>query len=774
MKKKSPSKKIKDNINKIINSSGNGNIFERLSKFSIFALVFLVPLFFLPFTANILDFNKQFLLLFLILISSSFFILNILKNKQLVFNRGQFFLPIALLLLISGLSAAFSSFGYGSFWGWPLSVATSFLSLLYFVFLYFLIINLFNKKEVFSLLFTLALSVSISAFLNLFQLFGKFIFPWDFAKFVSFNTVGTPYSFSILLAVFLPIVIILSLVAGKIRRWFLLFSGLLILANLILINFKFSWMILILELAIIAIFGIYIFDFKKNRTLFSSLFSLLVISLIFIVFGASFSGIISLPNEVSPSYKSEIDIIKKEILNYSFLGSGPGTFLYEYSKHKSPDINQGVAWNIRFENGPSEILDKIITTGFLGLVAFIFLVWVFFKTSFNYLKEHIFENKNSHELLLALGMFSLFGGLFFGQFLYSINFTLLFVFFLILSLFAVLDEKIINTFKVNSDSKIKVSAVSVVVLIFGFGLFLFASSKYIADVKYVSAMRYLKENNLDLAIKSLEKSINLNPAMDLYHREIANLYLIKLNQDLGKGTAGANTQNLISLSVNYAERSVISNPVNSLNWNLKGFVYQNLISLFPEADSLAITSYQGASKLDPSNPYMSSEIARIYIGKLDSSKEGEIEENLNLAKINIDKSLSLKNDFAPANFLKAVILLRENKINEAILQLQITKQLVPFDSGVSFQLGFVYYNNNQLQEAKAEFNNVLSLDGSNQNAMYFLGLVYDKEGNAKEAILQFEKLEKLNPENEEIKTILSNLKSGKSALEGILPEEQAK
>ena len=95
--------------------------------------------------------------------------------------------------------------------------------------------------------------------------------------------------------------------------------------------------------------------------------------------------------------------------------------------------------------------------------------------------------------------------------------------------------------------------------------------------------------------------------------------------------------------------------------------------------------------------------------------------------------------------------------------------IVPLDKGLAFQLGLLYYNDNQLEKAKAEFLRAISIDENYSNARYFLGLIYDKEGKKDLAIEQFEKIEKLNPESQEVKKILANLREGKSALEGIGP-----
>ena len=94
---------------------------------------------------------------------------------------------------------------------------------------------------------------------------------------------------------------------------------------------------------------------------------------------------------------------------------------------------------------------------------------------------------------------------------------------------------------------------------------------------------------------------------------------------------------------------------------------------------------------------------------------------------------------------------------------------MPFDAGFAFQLGSVYYQNNQLEKARVEFERALEIEPNFSNARYFLGLTYDRFGDKQAALGQFEKIIQLNPNNEEVKKIISNLQEGKGALEEIVP-----
>ncbi len=760
------------------------NFWEKTAKISIYLLVFLTPLFFLPWTIDPLGLNKQLLLLFLVFIALFVFILKILISDEFKINLSFLNIPVVIFLLVYGLSTIFSLSPYGSFWGWPLNVSAGFLTLLYFVFLYFLIVNIFTpstssghvKREVFWLLFLLVVSGFLATAFNTFQLFGKFIFPWDFASNVSFNTIGTTNALSIFLAILLPLIVVLSLMTTKMMRWFLSIVGLLMLFNMILINFRSAWLILGGEMAILFIFGMYNLSAKKNQlVLFSTI--LLAVALFFITLGFSLPGLSQIPSEVSLAYREEIDIAKETLLKSPALGTGPGTFVYNYSKFKSTDINQTIFWNIRFERGASEILDKFIATGILGILSLFFILGAFFWLGFNHLREAIISAKSDSDWLLGLGIFSGFTGVVLSYFLYPSNFTLELVFWVFLASFIALEGKKIKTFKPQSKTKLYFILISSSVLILGFVLFLAGTPKYFAEAKYFSGLRAWEQNNLELAIQNLEKAINLNPTLDIYRRDVSQLYLIKLDEtlkqrDLPPETASAQAKNFISLSVNSAKKATELNPENMANWNVSGFIYQSLIGVLDGAEVWALSSYQKAAELEPANPYVFTEIGRIYITKADlTEQETEKATNLKLAAENFEKAISLKNDYAPANFLQAMIYVREGKIKEAIEKLESIKQVAPLDASLAFQLGIIYYNDNQLDKAKKELERAVRLDENYSNARYFLGIIYDKEENKQAAISQFETIEKLNPDNEEIKKILSNLKEGKPALEGISPAQ---
>ncbi len=222
---------------------------------------------------------------------------------------------------------------------------------------------------------------------------------------------------------------------------------------------------------------------------------------------------------------------------------------------------------------------------------------------------------------------------------------------------------------------------------------------YSAEVRYLQGLNAWQKGELNQAINYLERAINLNPNLDSYRRDISQLYLIRFNKYSGSEQMSPEAQETIFKSLDSTEKATEISSRNVANWNVRGFIYRNLIGLVGEAENWAIKSYQKARELEPKNPYIFNEIGLVYLAKVDfltrmGGEEKEILENLNLAEDNFKKAIELKPDYAPAHFQLAMVYQREGKTEEAILKLEETKLIASSDSGFAFQLGILFYNYN--------------------------------------------------------------------------------
>lgn len=752
-------------------------ISEIISKYSIYVLVFLLPILFLPWTSDMLDFNKQTLLVLLVSIALFSWIIKVLVSGKFSANLNKTHIAVLVLFLVSLVSTLFSLDKYGSFWGWPRVTSESLLSLIGLAVLYFLISNAFSKKEIISSVILLIVSGLLAGLLGIFQLLGLFL-PFNFAKSVSFNTIGLVGSLGIFLAVFLPLLVVLEISA---KKWLKIVFGVAIaitLVALIVINYSIVWWVVLIGMALILLFSMLKKDIFDLKWISLPMF-FLVLALFFIILKPQIS-VPSRPIEVFLNQQSGLNIAFQTIKDKPLFGSGPGTFIFDFSKYKNTALNQSALWNARFDSAGSKVLTVLATTGILGLIAFLALIAtaIFYGVRFVLNKQ---SKKNDNSLwIITGGVLVAFITQTIVYFLYNSNLSLDFVYFFLLAAFIGLssEEKKDYTLSSSSFLTLCVTFVFTLFLIFGFGLLILDGQRYLAEVNYFKAQTALAEGNLDQGISGLEKAVRNNPNSDIYLSGLSQAYLSKIGGLINKKDLSdeekKNVQVLINNSINAAKIASDESPNNIANWSIRGFVYQNLIGIVPGAEDWSITSYDSAMKLEPVNPYYPTQQGTVYMKKallLAEDKANEKNQILEQAKAQFEKAVQLKSDYSPARFQIAMVYQAQGKTTEELQALEDAKKFSPNDVGLAFQIGIVYYQQKDYQKAKTELERAIGLDSNYANAIYFLGLTYDKLGLKDQAIVQISKVSDLNPDNAELKKVLDNLKAGKSALDGI--EQQA-
>lgn len=309
----------------------------------------------------------------------------------------------------------------------------------------------------------------------------------------------------------------------------------------------------------------------------------------------------------------------------------------------------------------------------------------------------------------------------------------------------------------------------VLLMIVSISSFYFVAQKFLGAYYYGSAIKiFNSEGDFDKTERKLTAAI-IADAQDEYLRTLSEFYLLKLQRvlydtSLSQEQARAQFQDGLGKAIQNAQNATNANPMEPLNWVQLGRVYESVIPLkITGADDMAVSSYERAienSPLDPS-PFLALARVRAQTQKIQEAKDY------------LRSALEIKSDFAPALFMLSQIEAQEGNLEEAIARTEQTAILAPNDAGVLFQLGLLYYQADNMDGAMLAFERCVSLNENYANARYFLGLIYDKKGLKDEAIKQFENIEKTNSDNKEIKMILSNLRSGKSALEDISPPAKA-
>ncbi|MEK7082106.1 MAG: tetratricopeptide repeat protein [Patescibacteria group bacterium] len=293
---------------------------------------------------------------------------------------------------------------------------------------------------------------------------------------------------------------------------------------------------------------------------------------------------------------------------------------------------------------------------------------------------------------------------------------------------------------------------------------------------------------LDDAVLDLDRAARIEANNFRIRQFLAAVRTEKVRAVIRRAAAGEQVtqefQSAVSAAVQDLQRAVALHPADPGLWRTQGALYELIIPFVPGAERLAFSSYQKAAELDPSDPSVYVDWGRaglVFADRIQAAaaaaKDGKERAQLdgarasNLAQIAqvFQKAADLKPDYAPAHFLLAQTHIRLGNLDSAIASVENAKAAAPFDIGIAFQMGLLYYQKQDMDRAAAEFERAISLNENYSNARYFLGLIRDRRGDTKKAIEEFSKIAALNPDNAEVKRILENLNAGLPALDGIVP-----
>ncbi len=752
------------------------NLLEGVRKVSLYLVLLLIPLWFLPFTQDALIYQKQALLIVLVFLAVLSWLGRAVQQGELQLRLSWLYLPVALLVGTVGISTMFSLWKYGSFWGFPLNVGDSFLTIAFFALLSVVIMNSVERVvQLAKPLFFLLVSGAVAGLFALLQAYGVFLVPFAFAKVATFNTVGAMNSVAILSATLLPLALALAQGAQSLKKWALWGAVAVFFSVLAVVNFFDAWIALSAGLLLLLVFGMWNLKKQTQSGWVSVPMALIIVALFFAMFRFSLPGSPQLSVEVSPSVQGEWGIAKEVLKERAITGSGPGTFVFDYAKYHPQSLNQTVFWGTRFSSGASEILGWVSQKGILGILSFVFLLAA---SLFLGIKKLVRSSQDPSSWMMGLGLLASFGATTVAFALYPSTFVLSFVFWVLVGCLGVFVTENVKKFQVASQSVVALgsSFAFLLVLIFGLGLLFVGGQKYIAEARYLQGVKASQQGDMQKAIESVAGAASLNPSVDLYWRDLSQLYLSRLNEvgqdaSLSQDAKREQSQAVIQSAVNAAQKATSAAPANIANWNVQGFVYRSLIGV-PGADTLALAAYEKAKELEPASPFSWTELGRVYILQAQSlasqnGKETERETALAKALENLSRAIELKADYAPAHFLTAAVYEQQGKNEEAIAKLEETKKVAPNDTGLAFQLGTVYWQKKDLDKAQAELERAISLNANYSNARYILGLVFDAKKDKAKALEQFNKIAELNPNNEEVKKIIANIETGKAPLNGI-------
>lgn len=772
------------------------SLFRGATRWLVYAAVFLIPLWFLPITADILEFNKQTLLVAIVGIGLVLYLVDIIKSGIARYKPSVFYFPIFGLVAASVISVIFSVNRTASLFGSGEGRSAALITLASLAVLFFLATSVIDDRGR-TLKRVLTTSLFLSFIFGVLQIFGFYLFEDSILASGSFNSVGSLNSLGILAA--LSLVLFTSSdstrgleegLAVK-RAWFVrltdvlgYFGLALALFLVILINWWSVWVV-----AFVALLASVAFSSAGNRGLFKSgkmkLFAMpmavIVLGVFLMLINFNWASLKSkLPIEIAPSHQSSWRIAF-ESLRFKPLGFGAENFVVAYDKFKPAGIANSVFYQIRFNDGVSEAVNTVVEGGILLLLSFAALLWFYGREAIKKVKNG-FNGNGEVGVIWAAGF-----GLLVAYFLYPFNIVIVALLFLLLAL-TVLSVDQNSERIINLESDAKYSFAGSLVFIVGLVLVLMAGyftiNNYIANVHIAKA---LKTKDRAKAIEHFVTSANNNANDARTYRLLSQAALTQLADDLRSGPRkdesredyNARIQNQVASAVNIAVRATSVNPADSQNWFNRGLIYENLLTLVNGADQAAINTYNESLSRNPLDPTAYLRIGNIHLSIAESLQRDlsqgragvnfsvvrqQVDDNLIKAEEHYKKAIAVYNNFGQALYNLAVVYDRQNKLPDAIKQFEKLRTTDSRNPSTAFQIGLLYYRNNRKNDAFTAWQQAVLLFPNYSNARWYLSLVYEERGDLASALKQVEEIEKFNPENGLVKQRLAQLRSGQRTI----------
>ena len=495
----------------------------------------------------------------------------------------------------------------------------------------------------------------------------------------------------------------------------------------------------------------------------------LAISLFFLIGGtlggALASGLGVNVLDVRPSWSSTLAVGSAVYGTSPLFGSGPGTFGTQWLMHRDASLNSTIFWNVDFTSGIGFIPTSFVTTGILGVLA-----WLGFFGLFLYFGVRTLLQRMSDDpfirfvsiasfvgtlYLFAIAIFSVPGG---------IVLALAFI-------FAGVFASTIRFASGRSQWGIVFARAPRLgfVIVFGLTLLLLASivaayslsERYVAQIEFARSVAALNAGNLDAAEQSATQAIAFNPSVAAYQLQ-AQVAGARISNIANSTTAAADSQQAfqaaLSAGINAALTATRLEPNNYQNWMILGNLYSAVVPLnVTGAYENAKTAFEKARALNPTSPSISYAIAQLEVAHKDNKAA---EEELKTA-------IGLKQDYTAAIFLLSQLEVSDGNLKDALTSAEAAAYFTPNNPSILFQVGILRAANNDMPGAIQALAAAVLANPQFANARYFLAAAYAKNGDLTSALEQVKAIAALSAENA---TAVAELEASLTAGKNPFPE----
>ncbi len=661
---------------------------DHVITFLLLVVAGITPLLFFNQTTEFYEMPKLIFLVVSVLVLMGMWIFSwILKGKVMI-TRTPLDIPLLVLLVVVVASAYFSESRFSAIYGNFPRVHGSAVAWVTYILLYFVTVShLRNLTQIKTFMYTLYGSGLVVALISVLSYFGLFL-PLDFAKAVNFTPTGSSFSTVAFLLLLLPFPVLSLINPNK----YLPTVPAVVLASVFGVTIALLGGVAT-YIAMLLVFALAVFVSKPaqlQKTVAMFLIPVALTALTLVLSYVPLPGGMSqmqanFPKEIQLPFATSWKVSASAFRDAPFIGTGPATYLFNFTSYKPLEFNQFDFWNFSFDTAYNEFLQVLGTLGILGLVSLFLLCLIVLNSARKNMsldnaeatqEGHDGSSESAHVLLPALaisGLLSIVLLAIHATTLVSIVTTLF-----ILAAFMVSQKSVRGrVMKLSMGIKASTSEnkqfdlfpvlLFVAFLVAAVPVLVQTFNTAMADYYHRQALTQANQNGTK-TYEFLQKAESANPYIDLYRVDMAQTNFALANALAAqKGPSAQNEkgsltdadkktiQTLLSQSINESRASVALSPRSSRNWEVLASIYRNISGVAQNALVYSLDSYGRAIQRDPLNPALRVNVGGIYYSI----------KNYDLAIRFFSDAANLKPDYANAYFNLAIALRDKGDLQNA-------------------------------------------------------------------------------------------------------------
>jgi O-antigen ligase len=677
---------------------------DQIIQFFYYLLFFVTPLLMAKTTSELFEFNKMLFIYFVTVVITCLWLTKMIINKKIILKKTPLDVPIVVFLLTQIVSTIFSIDRHVSLFGYYGRFNGGLTSIISYLLLYYgYVSNNVNFEKTLKATLASSLIVILWAIpghfghdLTCWLFAGKFNNScWDNATLAfkpelrAFSTLGQPNWLGAYLAAafFIGLYYFVKIEKKKSTEnlWNQLLIGSYLFLNFAMVLFTRSRSAILSVFIGLSIFtGYYFFVVKTNfKKILTVILILTVIPVLLFKTGEEkFDKYLSISRIKDQIFKTQVKspAVKPKIQNlnvtesfdirkivwegawnlavkYPLFGTGVETFAYSYNFVRPIEHNLTSEWDYIYNKAHNEYFNFLATTGFLGLGAYLSIIFVFMI----YVVKRL-RTKNLEILCLFTAWLTVLITNFFG---FSTT-TVQLLFYLIPGIIVaneIKPEKYKDDWRLSGYGWLSVCLVMIATIYLIFSI----SVYYFADVNYSYGLKYAKVNDQQKAASFFEKALKMRQEpvyMDRFSSSLAYLSAvasIQKQKDMAIQIA--------NLADAYNRKTVQDYPKNVFYWKTRAKNMYYFFQITGKDNELlqGIEALKTARLLSPTDPKIPYSVS-LYSSLLFDLNKNNIVEKEKWEKTSleeIDVALKLKSNYREAYLMKGQLLKKYGQIGEA-------------------------------------------------------------------------------------------------------------